>query len=60
MHHEHAVREARNDAKIVRDEHYRGVETPLQILQELEDLRLHGHVEGRRRLVGDEHLGLEQ
>ena len=29
----------------------------LQVLQKLEDLRLHGDVEGGRRLVGDEKIG---
>ena len=31
----------------------------LQLADQLEDLRLHGDVEGGDRLVGDEHLGLE-
>ena len=31
----------------------------LQILQEIEDLRLHGDVEGRHRLVADDKLGTQ-
>ena len=30
----------------------------LQLLEKLEDLRLHGHVERGRRLVGDQQVGL--
>ena len=30
----------------------------LQLFQQLEDLRLDGHVERRRRLVGDQHVGI--
>ena len=31
----------------------------LQVAQQLEHLALHGHVERGRRLVGDQHVGLE-
>ena len=35
-------------------------ELALQLVEELEDLRLHRHVERRDRLVADEHLGVER
>ena len=57
VHHEHAVREPGDHAEVVRDQDDRGAEAAFQILHELEDLRLHGHVERRGRLVGDQHLG---
>ena len=34
----------------------RGVELALQVADQVEDLRLHGHVERGGRLVGDEQL----
>lgn len=39
------------------DQHDRSAEFPLQFLHQRQDLRLHGNVECRRRLVGDQHLG---
>lgn len=53
-----AVGHAGDDAEIVRDEDDGGVPFLLQILHQLEDLRLHGHVERRRRFVGDEQVGI--
>ena len=44
----------------MRDEQDREAEPLLQVLQEGQDLRLHGDVERRDRLVGDEHLGFER
>ena len=43
-------------AEVVGDHHDRRVELALQALDQLEDLRLDGHVERRRRLVGDQQL----
>jgi hypothetical protein len=42
----------------VGDHHDRGVQLVLQAVHEVEDLRLHRHVERRGRLVGDEQLGV--
>jgi hypothetical protein len=42
------------NAEIVRDEQHRHAVVPLQRLQQLQDLRLHGDVERGRRLVGDQ------
>ena len=47
-----------DDAEVVGDEQHRHAEARLQLGEELQDLRLHGDVERRRRLVGDEQVGL--
>ena len=44
--------------EVVGDEQQRHAEARLQILQQLQDLRLDRHVERRRRLVGDQDVGL--
>ena len=41
----------------MRDEQHRHAVLVLQRAQQLEDLRLHGDVERRGRLVGDQQLG---
>ena len=48
------IGELGDDPQVVRDDDDGAVELGLQVPDEVEDLRLHGHVEGRRRLVGDE------
>ena len=53
-----ALRHPPHDAEIVGDEQDRHAGLALQLAQELQDLRLHGHVERGRRLVGDEQVGL--
>ena len=45
-----------DDAEVVRDDHDGRAELALQALDQLEDLRLDGHVERGRRLVGDQQL----
>ena len=40
------------------DEHDGDAEAAAHVVQELEDLSLHGDVEGRGRLVAQQHLGL--
>ena len=47
-----------HDAEVVRDEQHRHAHLALQLPQQLEDLRLDGDVERRRRLVGDQQVGL--
>jgi len=46
-----------DDAKIVRDQQHRHVQSLLQVAQQLQDLRLGRHIEGGGRLVGDQQLG---
>src|SRR5881275_336718 len=54
IHNEHPRDRLGDDAEIVRDEQDGGPEAPLQLLEELQDLRLDGDVERGRRLVGDD------
>ena len=56
VHHRHLVDHLRDDAEVVRDQQDRHPEPLAQLLHQLEDLRLHGHVERRRRLVRDQEL----
>ena len=42
----------------MRDEHDRGVDLVLEVAEQVEDLRLDRHVEGRGGLVGDDDLGV--
>ena len=50
----HLVGHVGDDAEIVGDQQHRHVELGLQVAQQLQDLRLDGDVERRRRLVGDQ------
>ena len=49
-----------DDAEVVRDQDEPHLALLLQLLQQVHDLRLHGDVERRRRLVGDEHRRVER
>ena len=53
-----AVADLGDDGQVVGDEDEREVEVGRERHEELEDLRLHHHVEGGRRLVGEENLRL--
>src|SRR2546427_2640563 len=52
-----ALRHARDNAQVVRDEDERRAELARQVLEQIEDLRLDRHVERSRRLVGEDELG---
>ena len=58
IHHHDAVADAFDHRKIMADEQAGKSEPVAQIAQQIEDLRLHGHVEGRNRLVRDHEFGL--
>ncbi len=49
-----AVGDFGDDAEVVRDEEHGEVARPPQLVDQLKNLRLNGHVERGRRLVGDE------
>src|SRR5258705_8932809 len=51
-----AVSHVLDNRQIVADEEQREAELPLQILQQVEDLRLDGDVERRDRLVADDQV----
>ena len=58
LHHADPVGDLAHDAEVVGDEQKRHAEPLLQILQQRDDLRLHGDVERGGRLVGDQEIGL--
>ena len=49
-----------DDGEVVRDEDVGQVEFVLQVLQQVQHLRLHRHVERRHRLVADQDVGLHR
>jgi hypothetical protein len=49
-----------HDREVVRDEHVREVVVPLQVLEQVDHLCLHGDIEGRHGLVADDELGLHR
>ncbi len=57
-HHADAVGDLADDAEVVGDEQHRHALAGLQLGEQFEDLRLHGDVERRRRLVGDQQFRL--
>ena len=56
VHDQDVVGEFGDDAEVVRDHDDGGVELLLKIPQQVQDLRLHRHVQRRRRLIGDQQL----
>ncbi len=58
IHHGDLVGHLRDHAEIVGDQHERHPPFALQAREQREHLRLHGHVERGRRLVGDQQLGV--
>ena len=54
LHHADPVREAAHEVEVVGDEEERHAHLGLQLVEQGEDLRLDRHVEGGRRLVGDQ------
>ena len=59
VHDGHPVAHVLDDGQVVRNEEDGQVVLLLQVLQQVEDLRLHRHVEGGDDLVADEQLRLE-
>ncbi|CUJ82633.1 Uncharacterised protein [Achromobacter sp. 2789STDY5608615] len=60
VHHCHPVRHVAHHRQIVADEHIRQPELLLQIAHQVQDLRLHRHVQRRGRLVAHQELGLRR
>ena len=58
IHHHGPIGDLRHHAHVVGDEEHRHVLLFLQLLDQVKDLALDRHVEGRRRLVGDQELRL--
>ena len=55
----HPVADVLHHGEVVGDEQDRDAQLPLQLGEQVEDLRLHRDVEGRDGLVGDDQLGVE-
>ena len=60
VHHRDPIGDLRHHAEIVGDQDQAHARLGLQLLQELEDLRLDGDIERGGRLVGDQHLGAQR
>ncbi len=60
VHHDDAVRHLGHDAQVVGDEKETHAGLFLKLLQQREDLRLHGHVERGRGFVSDQDVGLQR
>ena len=58
LHHADPLRDLAHDAEVVGDEQKRHAEPRLDVFQQRDDLRLHGDVERRGRLVGNQQIGL--
>ena len=59
LHHRDPIGDLGDHAEIMGDEQHAGAALALQVLDQPQDLRLGGDVEGRRRLVGDQQRGLQ-
>ena len=60
VHHRDVVGDRRHDAEVVGDQDESHLPLALDLGEQPQDLRLHRHVERRRRLVGDEHFGIHR
>ena len=58
VHDEHPVGHARDHPQVVGDQDDRRAELPLKLLHQVQDLGLDGDVQGRRRFVGDQQVGM--
>ena len=59
VHHRHPVADVLDDAHVVGDEDVGQPELALELLEQVQDLRLDRDVERRHRLVADDEVGLE-
>ena len=57
LHHIDIVGELADDGQVMGDQDHRHAVLVLEVLDQVEDLRLHGDVERGGRLVGDQHVG---
>ena len=57
VHDHHIVRHLGDNAQVVGDEHNGGIDLILQVTQQVQYLRLDGHIQGRGGLIGDDEPG---
>ena len=60
IHNGYAMAEVADDREVVGDEQIGQPQFPLQLLQQVDDLRPDRHVERAHRLVGDDHRGVQR
>ena len=60
VHNGHPIGHLCHQPQVVGDEDHRGARVTLQVEDQVEDLRLDGHIERRRGLVGDQQFRLER
>src|SRR5699024_8848973 len=60
VHHADSIGDVPYHREIVRDEDIRQVEIILQLSQQVHDLRLHGYVQRRNRLITDDDFGTQR
>ena len=60
VHHADPVADVPHHGQVVGDDEVGEVELLLQLVEQVDHLGLHRHVEGRHRLVGDDQLGLDR
>jgi hypothetical protein len=58
FHHAHPLCDLAHNTEVVGDEEKRHAEPLLKLLQQFDDLRLHGHIERRGRFVSDQQVRL--
>ena len=58
IHHHHIVRHLPDDTHVVGDKDDAGAEIPFDVVDQPQNLRLHGHIQRRRRFVTDKHGGI--
>jgi hypothetical protein len=59
VHHDDLVGDLGDHTHVVRDEHHRHAVADLQLLDQVQDLGLRGHVQRGGGLVGDQQCGLQ-
>ena len=60
IHHRNPIGNMFDHGQIVRDEHIRQPELALQILQQIDHLRLHRYIECRHRFIANDQTGLDR
>ena len=60
VHHQHAIAHSGHYAQIVGNEQHGRAEIPPQGAQQVQDLGLDGHIQGRGGLIENQHIGLGQ
>ena len=60
MHDGDAVADVFHDPQVVRDEEVGQLELALEVLEQVDDLRLNRHVQGRNGLVGDDEVRVDR